>query len=457
MATSTGTARQHTDEATRLWQSVLDYLKVGISREGFETWLEPTRGLQLSGKTLEVAVPNPFFADWISQRYATDIRAALRAVVGDGYDFSLCVPATQGRSAAPSWREPAPRPTSRTETNRLQPRYTFDSFVVGESNRLAAAAARSVAERPAASYNPLFIYGGVGLGKTHLMQAIGNLTISLRPNLRVYYTAAENLFIELIQAIERNTRLEFKNKYRGLDLLLLDDIHYLIGKERLQEEVFYIFNNLHDGGSQIVFTSDRPPQDIPTLESRLASRLGSGLVVDIQPPDVETRVAILTRKAALDNIVLPEDVAFFIASHFRRSVRELEGSLNRLLAHASLEGRPLTVETAAEALRDLVREEEPIDAKTIIAACAESFGVTVADIVGQSRTKQIVLARQAAMYIIRARLNLSLNEIGFHFGGRDHTTVMHAIEKMLRLRAEDPLMRSTIDRLQERISSGQRG
>jgi chromosomal replication initiator protein len=355
---------------------------------------------------------------------------------------------------------PLPRPAAasaprRPDAYRLQSRYTFDTFVVGESNRFAVAAARSVADHPGTNYNPLFIYGGVGLGKTHLVQAIGNQARSARPGLRVLYTAAEALFIELIQAIEKNAKLEFKNKYRGLDLLLLDDVHYLVGKERLQEEVFYTFNSLHDAGSQIVFTSDRPPQDIPNLESRLASRLGSGLVVDIQAPELETRIAILKQKAAADSADIPDELAYYVAARVRSSVRALEGAWVRILALSSLAGRPLTVDLAQEALKDIVKEDEPLDPKRLIAACAEHFGVSVHDLTNGGRTKQLALARQVAMYMMRRTLRLSLKEIGQLFDGKDHTTVMHAIRKVEELRVTDPGFASRLEKLSRGISRGE--
>jgi chromosomal replication initiator protein len=443
-------------DASVVWSEVLGNLRLRVSREGFDTWLSPTRGRAFRDNTIEVDVPNAFSADWIGQHYSAEIAAALAAVTGQECGVSFR-PRDSAQSTVVVGRRTAParRPQVRTEGYRLQERYTFDTFVVGESNRLAAAAARSVAERPGASYNPLFIYGGVGLGKTHLVQAVGNQALVLRPQMKVHYCAAETLFIELIQAIEKNTRLEFKNKYRGLDLLLLDDIHYLIGKERLQEEVFYIFNSLHDSGSQIVFTSDRPPQELPTLESRLVSRLGSGLVVDIQQPDVETRVAILKQKAGADHFDLPDEVAYYIAARVRSSIRELEGSLIRLQALTSLAGQPLSLDVAQEALKDLVRVEEPVDHTRILAASAEAFGVAVPDITGDRRTKQLALARQVAMYLMRTKLSLSLKEIGHHFGGKDHTTVMHAVKKVEELRAKDITFDARVDRLLKGISRGE--
>ncbi|MBN2465221.1 chromosomal replication initiator protein DnaA [candidate division WOR-3 bacterium] len=441
-------------DAVKLWADILDYVKPRVSREGFETWLAPTRGRALSNGVLEVEVPNSFFADWLSQHYSAEVRAALTSVSQQELSLSF-----QPRDSADTGvlirRAPVRRPAARQNGYRLQSHLTFENFVVGESNRLAVAASRSVAERPGASYNPLFIYGGVGLGKTHLAQAIGNLAVAKKPGLKVYYTAADDLFLELIQAIEKNTRLEFKDKYRSLDLLLLDDVHYLVGKERLQEEVFYIFNSLQGAGSQIVFTSDRPPQDIPALEGRLASRLGSGLVVDIQAPELETRIAILKQKAAMDHAELPDDVAYFIAARVRTSVRALEGSWIRLLALASLDARPVTVALAEEALRDLVKEEEPVDHNRIIRACADYFGVTLEDITNGGRTKQLALARQVAMYLMRASLSLSLKEIGGLFGNKDHTTVMHAIKRVGDLRTSDPAFAAKIEKLSKGISRGE--
>ena len=441
-------------DAEGLWTDILDYVRPRVSREGFETWLAPTRGLALSGSVLEVEVPNSFFADWLSQHYSAEVRAALTNVSQQEVSVSFR-PRDASDTGVLIRRAPARRPVAKQNGYRLQSHLSFENFVVGESNRLAVAAARSVAERPGANYNPLFIYGGVGLGKTHLVQAIGNQAVASKPGLKVYYTAADDLFLELIQAIEKNTRLEFKNKYRCLDLLLLDDVHYLVGKERLQEEVFYIFNSLHDAGSQIVFTSDRPPQDIPALEGRLTSRLGSGLVVDIQAPELETRIAILKQKAAMDRADLPDDVAYFIAARVRTSVRALEGSWIRLLALASLDGHPITVPLAEEALKDLIREEEPVDHNRIIKACAEHFGVTLKDITNGGRTKQLALARQVAMYLLRATLSLSLKEIGGLFDNKDHTTVMHAIKRVGDLKVKDPAFAARLEKLSKGISRGE--
>jgi chromosomal replication initiator protein len=456
MAVADSSVRKHsqdTEAAQRLWAEALDQLSLQVSRQGFETWLAPTRVRALRADTLVVEVPNSFFAEWIGQHYLNDIRAALKNACGK--ELAVSLQARDLADAAALQRHTGHyRPVVSTEGKRLQARYTFDNFIVGESTRFACAAARSVAESPGRTYNPLFIYGGVGLGKTHLIQAIGNQALQVNRNIRVHYTAAEALFLELIQAIEKNTRLEFKRRYRGLNLLLLDDIHYLIGKERLQEEIFHIFNHLHDAGSQIVFTSDRPPKDIPTLESRLISRLGSGLVVDIQPPELETRIAILKQKASLDDRDLPDDVAYYIAARVRSNVRELEGCLTRLVALASLGNHPITIGLAEEALKDMVTTEVLVDRETIIGTTADAFGVPSSDLKGSRRTKQLALARQVAMYLLRKRLNLSLKEIGYCFGGRDHTTVMHAIDKVERLKATDLSFSAQIKKLDAGINRG---
>ena len=440
-----------TEDVGQVWRDVLDHLRTRVRKDGFETWLAATSARRIKNGTVEVEVPNALFADWIAQHYGAEIRAAVLAVTNR--DLAVCfLPRDSAEGSLVRHRS-----YSKGErgaglgTTRLQARYTFENFVVGESNRFAAAACQSVAEKPGQRYNPLFIYGGVGLGKTHLLQAIGNYCLTTRRSFRVHYVAAETLFTELIQAIASDTRLDFKNKYRNLELLLLDDIHYLVGKERLQEEVFHIFNHLHDNGSQVVFTSDRPPKDIPTLEERLISRLGSGLVVDIQPPDLETRMAILKRKAAQEQVELPEDVAYFIATRITDSVRALEGSLIRLLAVSSILGTPVTIEVAQQVLKDLVREEQPVNQNQILTMVANHFGVAVRDLASPVRTHQLVLARQVAMYLLRTRLNLSLKEIGHLFGGKDHSTVLHAITKVQALIARDPSFSSQLEQLKKAL------
>ncbi len=435
-----------------IWGSVLDLLKSRVAPEAFDAWLKPTTLVEWTDGVVRVGVPNSFFCDWLQHHYLSDLLLALKEITGRSLRVEFVVtgqPVSEPPAKAP---EQLASPVQ-TPPYRLRARYTFDTFIVGEGNRLACAAAKNVAQNLGRAYNPLFIYGGVGLGKTHLLQAIGNAALTIYPGLRFCYTPAEALFLELIQAIGKNTRVEFKNKYRGLDLLLLDDIHYLVGKESLQEEIFYTFNALQDAGSQVVFTSDRPPKDIPTLQERLISRLGSGLVVDIQPPDLETRVAILLQKAKLENFNLPEEIAVYIAARVRSNIRTLEATLVRLIALHSLTGRALDTKLADEALKDLVLPEQPLDAQRIINAVAEHFHVPVTDIKSPIRTKRVALARQTTMYLLRHLLNLSLKDIGFLIGGKDHTTVMHALDKITELKNRDPAFASTLDKLCRELSS----
>lgn len=399
--------------------------------EAFDTWLAPTRGIEYTNDMLIVEVPNPFFIDWIGQYYLTAIDDAGRAVLGSGVRIAF------RNGVGPAQPVVAPqkkRVFAPPENSRLQERYTFESFIVGDCNQFACAASKAVSDNPGTKYNPLLIYGGVGLGKTHLMQAIGNHLMAQRPGFRVYYTPAESLFTELIMAIERGNTMDFKQKYRSQDLLLIDDVHFLIGKERLQEEVFHIFNHLHGLNKQVVFTSDRPVKEIPTLEERLSSRLNSGLVVDLQAPDLETRLAIIRRKAEADNFALPQDVALYIAGKVKSNVRQLEGCLIRIIALASMNGHKITVDLAGKVLRDLIPNYRTVSRDQVLDDVARAFGVTVAEIKGRTRTQRITLARQVAMYLYRSLLELSLKEIGAALGGKDHTTVMHSIGKIDELR-----------------------
>jgi len=435
-----------------VWSAVQDVLKNRINPEAFAAWIKPTKVIEFTDGIVRLGVPNSFFTDWLQHHYLADILLALKEITGRNLQIEFVVTASpndqESEKLAGSFTPPV-----QVSPYRLRSRYTFETFIVGEGNRLACAAARNVAQHLGRAYNPLFIYGGVGLGKTHLLQAIGNAALEIYPGLRFCYTPAEALFLELIQAIGKNTRVEFKNKYRGLDLLLLDDIHYLVGKESLQEEIFYTFNALQDAGSQVVFTSDRPPKDIPTLQERLISRLGSGLVVDIQPPDLETRVAILLQKAKQESFDLSEELAVYIAARVKSNIRTLEASLVRLIALHSLTSRELNTALADEALKDLVSPEQPLDANRILNAVAEHFKVSVPDIKGQLRTKRVALARQTAMFLLRNLLNLSLKDIGYFIGGKDHTTVMHALDKISELITKDPNFAAQLDRLSRELKS----
>jgi chromosomal replication initiator protein len=413
-----------------LWQKVLEHLKGQVPPEAFETWLAPTHGVELQNDVLLVEVPNSFFMDWLGQYYVAAIDDAGQNVLGSGFKIAF---RTGNGPAQPVIARPRKYLVA-SENARLRERYTFQSYVVAECNSFACAAARAVAESPGNKYNPLLIYGGVGLGKTHLLQAIGNHLLQTRPGIKVRYVPAESLFSELITAIESGSTMDFKHKYRSQDLLLLDDVHYLVGKESLQEEIFHLFNHLHGQGKQIVFTSDRPVREIPTLHERLSSRLASGLVVDLQPPDLETRVAILKRNAAAEGFELPQEVALYVATKITSNIRALEGCLIRIIALASMNGYKLTTELATKALKDLLPQRASINRETIIGQVAACYSVTPAEIKGRARTQRVTLARQITMYLYRNLLELSLKEIGGLIGGKDHTTVMHSLTKIQDLR-----------------------
>ena len=433
--------------AQSLWKEVLGRLALKLSAEGFNAWLAPTQGTSLRDSILLVEVPNNFFSDWITQYYGKEIRDALSEIGKEELKVSF-------KATSPIKRLPISKKRRRTiysgDGTKLLSRYTFDSFIIGESNRFAHAAAWAVAETPAETYNPLFIYGGAGLGKTHLIQAIGN-HLKAKSNFRVYYTPAENIFIELIEAIRKKETMEFKRKYRSKDLLLMDDIHYLKGKETLQEEIFHTFNYLYDVGKQIVMTSDRPPKEIPTLEERLSSRFQGGLVVDIQPPNLEMRMAILHKKSEMEGYKISQDVAYYIASKVHSNIRELEGALIRLLAKASVDGVEPTVELATEVLKDLFREDNQTSKEEVINGVAKRLGISVSEIKGRRRTKEVALARQMAMYLLRNHLGLSLKEVGDCFGGKDHTTVLHACERVGLLKESDANFAHRLRELTNRI------
>ena len=342
-------------------------------------------------------------------------------------------------------------PSPRTN---LRERYTFENYVVGKCNQFAQAASLAVAKAPAKTYNPLFIYGGVGLGKTHLMHAIGNYSQSLYRDSRAFYIPAEKFMNEMIYAIKNQETLEFKNKYRSLDMLLIDDIHFLADKVSLQEEIFHTFNALYGAQKQVVVTSDKPPREIPALEERLISRFQWGLVVDIQPPDLETRIAILKKKSELDGINVPEDVIFYIANNIRTNIRELEGSLVRLLALSSLTNTEINLTTAKEMLNSIIgSRKNQINLKNILKTVADFFDVSEESLVGKRRTASVVLPRQVGMYILRELTSLSLKEIGSKFGGRDHTTVLHAYDKIGTLIKEDREFSNNIDKIIRKLTS----
>ncbi|MEO0108320.1 MAG: chromosomal replication initiator protein DnaA, partial [candidate division WOR-3 bacterium] len=435
-----------------LWGRVLEHIRCQVPGDAFDTWLAPTKGCRVDQDLLVVEVPNPFFVDWINQYFSAAIAEAVRSVLGEKIRIAFRNGADEGdagKSVLPALEKRAQisqrHPSFLATSARLQERYTFSSFIVADCNRFAYAAAKAVAESPGSKYNPLLVYGGVGLGKTHLIQAIGNHSLHSRKDFKVYYTPAESLFTELIAAIERGDTMEFKRKYRSQDMLLIDDVHYLVGKERLQEEVFHIFNHLHGLGRQVVFTSDRPVSEIPTLEERLSSRLTSGLVVDLQPPDLETRVALLKHKAEQDGFRLSQEVALYIASRIKTNIRQLEGCLIRLTALASMGGDTISTDLAAKVLRDIIPRRRTTSRELILERVCETFGVSLAEVNGRSRTRRITIARQAAMYLYRNLLGMSLKEIGGHFGSRDHTTVLHSISKIEQQKSVDSDLASRLE------------
>ncbi|HJS72854.1 MAG TPA: chromosomal replication initiator protein DnaA, partial [Vicinamibacteria bacterium] len=405
-------------------------------------WFRPTRLLAEHGQSVSVLVPNAHFRDWLNKHYSGVILESLDELhrpeievvfETERADASEAPPRSTGgiaESLAPA--EVTPPPT-------LNPKYRFDTYVVGTSNQFANAAARAVAESPSRAYNPLFIYGGVGLGKTHLLHAIGHQILDQNPPVKMVYISAEKFMNELINAIRYDRIIEFRNKHRSFDVLLVDDIQFIAGKERTQEEFFHTFNALYDAQKQIVLSSDAPPREIPTLEERLRSRFEWGLTADIQAPDLETKIAILRKKADAEGVTLPDNVAIFIASRIKSNIRELEGSLIRLIAYSSLTGRTIDLSLTQEVLRDLLPSEEKIlNLDTIQKHVADHFRLKVSDLKARNNAKSVALPRQIAMYLSKALTRASLPDIGKAFGGKHHSTVIHSVRKIDALRRSDP-------------------
>jgi chromosomal replication initiator protein len=414
-----------------LWDEVLARVEGKVNRHSFATWFRPTTFLSREGTTLRVGVPNTQFREWLSKNYLGVLQEAVAEIGQPGLRVSFEELADDAGVVSPS-------PPDR-ESSHLNPKYTFESFVVGSSNQFAHAAARAVAEIPSKSYNPLFIYGGVGLGKTHLMHAIGHYILAREKRLNVVYISTDRFINEMINAIRFDRLPSFRQKYRSIDVLLVDDIQFIAGKDRTQEEFFHIFNALHDAQKQIVVSSDCPPRQIPTIEERLHSRFEWGLIADIQPPDIETKVAILRKKAEAERVELPENVALFIASKVKTNIRELEGSLIRLIAYASLTGRDIDLPLAQETLRDLLHtEDKPVTIEMIQKFVADHYSLKITDLKAKNNSKSIAVPRQIAMYLTKSLTSASLPEIGKEFGGKHHSTVIHSIRKIDELRKQDP-------------------
>jgi len=434
---------------TEIWQEALDQIKKRISEVEFHTWFERVRPLALSDGVLELGVPTSFAAEWIQKHYAPLIKEALSRLGAAAPRFTLKVVPGQAVQTGIFPPEPEEKPEP-VERPQLNPKYTFENFVVGPNNQMAHAAALAVAESPGKAYNPLFIYGGVGLGKTHLMQAVGHYVMRTNPRAKIAYISTETFTNDLINAIREDKMSAFRERYRSVDLLLVDDIQFIAGKERTQEEFFHTFNTLYENHKQIILSSDRPPREIKTLEERLKSRFEWGLITDIQPPDLETRIAILKMNAEFRGVEIPEDVLEFIAQRITSNIRELEGALVRLIAYASLNGVPITKAVAMRALSHVfTQEQKEPTMEEILSAVAEKFGVRPEELKAKGRAKEVVVPRQVAMYLIRDRLGASLPEIGQFFGGRDHTTVLYAVQKVQKALETDPALRATIAELRE--------
>jgi chromosomal replication initiator protein len=448
-----------------VWKRLLDRARQELPDQTFQAWLEPTEALSIEGGTIFIGAPDQFTADWNDSKHAELLSSYAPIVLGHPLSVAFRVhEERKKRSQMDFFVAPPPTPKpllpqNGTSSPPLSERYTFDLFVIGKSNEMAAAAAHAASQAPGKVYNPLFIYGDTGLGKTHLMQAIAHETLKRSPSTRVTYVGTEQFMNELISSMLDRTGPEFRRRYRETDLLLVDDVHFLKGrKEATQEEFFHTFNALYEAGRQIVLTSDRPPSEIAGLEARLASRFQWGMVADITLPDFEHRVAILKQKAQLDRLELtiPDDVIHFIAEHVRSNVRELEGSIIKLLAYASLKHKDITVDVAREALRDKLRAIEGLEPDssattltvlTIQQAVAKEWGVTVDGLRSKTRTKNLTTPRQIAMYLTRELLATQLVEIGNAFGGRDHSTVIHSLEKVQEGINTDPQLKARINRI----------
>ena len=440
-----------------LWARLLDILTRKLPAAIIDNWVRPCRLLALEGDHLQIGAPNAFSRDWLIQHHFQTLQHAAQEILGGNPRLTIVVDEAAASAAVPLDAPPTPaaqagRPAGGS-TEGLNPRYTFDTFVVGSSNQFAQAACQAVAELPSKAHNPLFIYGGVGLGKTHLLHAVGHQSAKLFPGMTVVYLSSERFTNELINAIRYDRTGEFRARYRTIDLLLIDDIQFISGKERTQEEFFHTFNDLYESRKQIIVSSDSSPKEIPEIEERLRSRFEWGLIADIQPPDFETRVAILKKKAALERVRLADDVGYLIASRVKSNIRELEGSLTRMIAFCALTGREMSTDLAQEVLADLWGEEEKvITIEQIQRKVSDIFGIKLSDLKAKNRTKAVAFPRQIAMYLARQLTHASLSEIGRAFGGKDHTTVLHAVDKIHGLLQEDPKLRKTVDGLIQGIT-----
>lgn len=452
--------RQVLENVDELWSATLEKVEEKVSKPSFDTWLKNTKAEKLQEDTLVISAPNEFARDWLEGRYTILISEILFELTGASLTTKFVIPETnEGTDSVSTTPKSIPAVPTNQDTQvpktMLNSNYTFDTLVIGSGNRFAHAASLAVAEAPAKAYNPLFIYGGVGLGKTHLMHAIGHYVRDHNPNANVVYLTSEKFTNEFINAIMDNKTINFRNKYRNVDVLLIDDIQFIAGKESTQEEFFHTFNTLHEENKQIIISSDRPPKEIPTLEDRLRSRFEWGLITDITPPDLETRSAILSKKAKADGLDIPNEVMLYIANQIDTNVRELEGALIRVVAYSSLVNKDIDASLAADALKDIIPSKKPkvITIQKIQQVIGEKYNIRQEDFIAKKRTKSIAFPRQIAMYLSREMTDLSLPKIGEEFGGRDHTTVIHAHEKIARMLENDQGLNQDIEEVKEQLKS----
>ncbi|HEX9265529.1 MAG TPA: chromosomal replication initiator protein DnaA [Candidatus Binatia bacterium] len=437
-----------------LWTQAVVELKELVGKQNYETWIKPIGFVSRSKGQITLDVPNKFFRDWLTEHYLTQMEKILSSLAK--HDVKVLFTINEKPAAQANFEKPVikdDRDRDKPPRNNLVSKYTFQNFVVGASNQFAHAACMAVANQPGDHYNPLFIYGGVGLGKTHLVNAIGHQAAAQHAGLKIVYLSSESFMNELIGSLRRDKMDEFKKKFRNVDLLILDDVQFIAGKERTQEEFFHTFNSLYESHKQIVITSDKFPKEIPGIEDRLRNRFEWGLIADIQPPDMETRVAILQKKAEEEGVRLPQDVGIFLASNIDSNVRELEGSLTRLGAFASLTKATITVDLAKDVLRNTLKSaQREITVENIQKTTCEYFNIKIGDLKAKRRTQNIALPRQVAMYLCRKHTETSFPAIGDKFGGRDHSTVIHASKTVERKIKEDPNMQTTVEKLERNLN-----
>jgi chromosomal replication initiator protein len=444
-----------------LWSQILERLQLQLSRPTFETWIKTANAEEFADNCLVIRTPNPFARNWIQKYYVKTIADVAHDILGHPVEIQLVIAqggeeeseVTESAPAFPAARPPVSpeAANNKARMSDLNPKYAFSRYVVGPNNRMAHAACLAVAESPGREFNPLFLCGGVGLGKTHLMQAIGHYRLEIHPNAKIFYVSTEQFTNDLIAAIRKDSMQSFREHYRAVDVILVDDIQFIEGKEYTQEEFFHTFNTLHEAGKQVVLASDRPPGQIPRLQERLCSRFSMGLIADIQPPDLETRMAILQKKSEYESIRLPREVIEYIASSYTSNIRELEGALIRSVAYISISGLPMTVDNIAPVLNPTAAKLEA-SPDTIVMAVAETFNISPEDLKSNSRRREISMARQIGMYLMRQHTALSLPKIGEEFGGKDHTTVIYSCEKVAELQRTDPEVAQVLRQLSDLIN-----